>query len=80
VENRCLRLRVVNLASGVVSFVPSHLQDRDPHPSADAPRDDDDDARRRRKPPHRFTGLVLGRAASGEHKAVRIRGDLASQT
>jgi len=25
-------------------------------------------------------GLVLGRAASGEHKAVRIRGDLTSQT
>ena len=70
---RCLRLRVVNLASEVVFFVPI-----EPPPRGG----DNDDARHRRRkpPPHLFTGLVLGRAASGEHKAVRVRGGLASHT
>ncbi|KAK3124704.1 hypothetical protein QOZ80_7BG0590940 [Eleusine coracana subsp. coracana] len=59
-DQRCLRLRVVDLESGAVSVVPNKLQVEHPHDSRSKAN---------------CVALVVGRAATGEHKAFRVRED-----
>ncbi|KAK3124702.1 hypothetical protein QOZ80_7BG0590920 [Eleusine coracana subsp. coracana] len=64
VDKRCLRLHRVDLESGAVSVVPNNLQVEHLQ-----------DSRSKAS----CATLVVGRASTGEHKALRVRGFMCSQ-